>query len=130
MNSGGPGGEERNDYEHPSFKAFGYDKHGRDWSEQKADWHLAKDGQEQSPINLYRTDPGDKLDGDFRTLYFDDEQYKHRYGVNYEQSKANWRDYWTGTTYQVKLNHRKDFLTTQCINLFHDINEAAKKNRN
>jgi hypothetical protein len=55
-------------------------------------------------------------------ISFDDSEYRHRYGVNYEQSIANWRDMWTGTTYQVKLNYKKDFLTTMGINLFSEMN--------
>ena len=46
-----PDGEDRNDYEHPSFKSFNYNRHGRDWGK---GWPLADLGVEQSPIALYR----------------------------------------------------------------------------
>lgn len=29
-------------------------------------------------------------------------------------------DVWTGTSYQVPLNYRKDFMTTKAINLFYE----------
>ena len=76
-----PEGEDRNDYQHPSFKPFGYDKHGEDWDNQK--WPLVKNGQEQSPINLIRhLEPNQVLDGKFERVIFNDEEYKHRYIVN------------------------------------------------
>lgn len=42
-----------------------------------------KTGQEQSPINLIRhLEPNQILDGNFKRIVFNDEEYKHRYDIN------------------------------------------------
>ena len=86
-------------------------------------------GTEQSPIALFRSHPAEELDGELKIHEFNDAEYRHRYAVNMEQSASSWKEFWTGTSYQVKLDYRKDFLTTQCINLFDDLNKQARKER-
>lgn len=41
--------------------------------------------------------------------------YEHKYHPNKQQYKE---DIWTGTSYQVKLDYRNDFLSTSTLNLF------------
>ena len=77
-----PDGADRNDYQHPDFRPFHYDKHGRDWAD---NWQDARNGLEQSPIALYRShQPGVDIGGDLQVITFDDVEYRHRYGVNHE----------------------------------------------
>lgn len=72
---------------------------------------------------------GQELDGNLQVMTFDDVDYRHRYGVNHEQSSSHWKDLWTGTSYQVKLDYRKDFVTSQSVNLFANVNREAKNKR-
>ena len=61
-----------------------------------------------------------EIDGKFENITFDDRVYKHRYRTNYEQTEGNREELWTGTSYQVRLDLTKDFMTTQMINLFNE----------
>ena len=70
---------------------------------------------------MYRTQPeGKDIDGKVKNIMLDDRSYKHRYRINYEQSQKERELFWTGTSYQVNLDYKKDFMTTQAINLFND----------
>ena len=75
-------GEDRNDYQHPNFKPFDYEKHGSDWVEVPK-WKVNV-GTEQSPIALFRSQPAEELDGELKIHTFDDAEYRHRYAVNME----------------------------------------------
>jgi len=52
------------------------------------------------------------LDGNFKRIVFNDEEYKHRYEINNHQGVNKNHDLWTGTSYQVNLDYRKDYVTS------------------
>ena len=107
-----PDGKERNDYQHKEFVPFDYQKHGKYWDPKK--WPLAFESQEQSPIALYRNPANHP---NFHSITYCDRDYEHKYEDNIDHVKE---DNWTGTSYQVPLNYRNDFMTTKAINLFYE----------
>ena len=72
---------------------------------------MATKGKEQSPIALYRSPANNP---NFKKMKFQDTSYKHSYQKNMDQV---YEDVWTGTSYQVRLDYRKDFQTTGAASL-------------
>lgn len=44
-------------------------------------------------------EPNQILDGNFKRIIFNDDEYKHRYDVNNHQGVNKNHDLWTGTSY-------------------------------
>jgi len=61
----------------------------------------------------------------FKQVQFSDKEYVHSYEKNIAQVTE---DVWTGTSYQVRLNYRKDFLTTGAVEMLVDDKEDQNDN--